>query len=58
MDVQVDLQWPGFTVTCDECGSQNVVLDNSLGFSEMSGAWGSVDLKCQDCGNETEIVES
>lgn len=48
--------WPGFTVTCNACNSANVHLDNSMGFSETSGSWGSIDFKCQDCGASTEIA--
>jgi len=49
---------PGFTITCDKCGSQRVEVENSLGFSPQSGGWGSVDLHCLDCDARTEIVES
>lgn len=46
---------PGFTITCDKCGSSNVIVDSSVGFSEISGSWGSVDLECQECDNYAEI---
>lgn len=46
---------PGFTVVCDKCGSKNVIVDSSVGSSETSGVWGSVDLECQDCQASTEI---
>lgn len=49
--------YPGFTVVCDKCGSQNVRLENSMGFSAESGAWGSLDLICDDCENTVSIVE-
>jgi predicted nucleic acid-binding Zn ribbon protein len=55
---QQDEFWPTFTVTCDKCGSHDITLENSMGFSEMSGAWGSIDFVCNACGNRTEIVES
>ena len=51
-------QWPGFEVKCLKCGSTDVLLDNSLGFSAVSGGWGSVDLVCQGCKARVEIVES
>lgn len=50
--------WPGFTVRCDECNGYNVHLDNSMGFSDMSGSWGSIDFVCDDCKNSTEVVSS
>lgn len=40
---------PGFTVICKKCGSANVIVDISLGFSSISGQWGSVDLLCLNC---------
>lgn len=48
---------PGFTVTCNTCGSRNVIVDSNVGFSETSGAWGSVDLECLDCKLTTTIWE-
>jgi hypothetical protein len=51
-------QWPGFSVQCDKCGSKLVELDNSMGWSEMSGGWGSIDFVCAECGNRTSIMES
>lgn len=50
--------WPGFTVTCNKCGGTNTRLENSMGYSPESGGWGSIDFVCNDCGNQTEIVES
>lgn len=54
----IDAQWPRFTVTCKACGSTLVELENTMGFSELSGAWGGIWLNCLACGNRTEIVES
>jgi hypothetical protein len=48
----------GFTVTCCECGSTRVYFDNSLGYSATSGGWGSCDLICDECGNQTELASS
>ena len=48
--------YPGFTITC-KCGSKNVYVENTLGFSSPSGPWGSVDLVCNDCGYKTEIAD-
>jgi hypothetical protein len=44
-------QYPGFTVTCDNCKSTRVVLKNSLGYSEANGPSGSIDLACDDCAH-------
>jgi ribosomal protein S27E len=49
---------PNFTIICDKCGSKNVYVENSLGYSSTSGSWGSVDLMCNDCDNYTEIVSA
>lgn len=46
-----------FKVTC-ECGSKNIELDNSLGYSPESGRWGSIDIHCLDCDKRAEIVSS
>jgi len=49
---------PGFKIMCDKCKDYNVYVDNSMGFSDLSGSWGSVDLICNDCDNRATIVES
>lgn len=41
----------GFTIRCDECGSERIYVDKTLGFSGESGMWGSIDLVCSDCGS-------
>lgn len=53
-------QWPGFEVKCLKCGGKLVILDNSMGYSSISGAWGSVDFECRTphCGNSVEIVST
>lgn len=55
---EIDKTHPGFTITCNNCKSTRVTVENSLGFSALSGSWGSVDLACLDCKAFTEIVES
>ncbi len=45
----------GFTGTCQECQSTVVYVTSDVGFSDISGAWGGVLLRCADCDNETEI---
>ena len=47
-----------FTVTCDKCGGTNLEIDDSRGYSETSGSWGSIDITCLDCGNSEEIAEN
>ena len=47
-----------FKVTCAKCGSDNVVLDDSLGYSDYTGRWGSVDLMCKSCPNAFTIVDT
>ncbi len=49
-----DAMHPGFEIKC-KCGSTRVAVDNSLGFSETSGQWGSIDLICCLCGHETSV---
>lgn len=54
----VDQTHPGFTITCQRCSSTLVYVDNTLGYSPESWVWGSLDLVCDACGQNTEIVES
>ena len=53
-----DKTHPGFTITCDKCGSSVCYVENSLGWSETSGGWGSVDIVCGNCDAHVEIVGS
>lgn len=48
---------PRFTITCESCGSTDVVVDNTIGFSPQSGAWGSLSLDCSECGNSETLWE-
>jgi len=45
-------QYPGFIVVCKQCGSADVQVENWLGYSEESGSWGNVELRCDSCNNE------
>ncbi len=45
-----------FTVTCNKCGGKNIEMEDSRGYSEISGAWGSLDLICRDCEQSEEIA--
>lgn len=47
----------GFIIRCIKCGSDQIVIDNTLGYSPESGAWGSIDLKCNKCSHQAEIYE-
>lgn len=49
---------PGFEIKCKSCESSRVIFKNSLGWSEVSGNWGSADLQCLGCGRETELVSA
>jgi len=53
-----ETMYPGFAIRCTKCNGERVVFDNTLGWSEGSGAWGSIDLICLDCENLIEICES
>jgi DNA-directed RNA polymerase subunit RPC12/RpoP len=50
--------YPGFTITCDKCGSKNVTFKSDMGYSPESGGWGGIQLFCADCKNEVEIYEN
>ena len=47
----------GFIIICQRCGSWDAGVDNSVGFSEVSGAWGDISLICSHCGQETIVWE-
>jgi len=51
-------QYEGFTIKCDECGSEAVGIISDVGFSSISGSWGGVSLICAECGNGVEIWET
>ncbi len=48
---------PGFEIVCKKCGSKNIHVKDSRGWSEETGAYGSIDLRCRDCGNEQDIED-
>jgi hypothetical protein len=47
---------PGFTITCEECGSELVVVENDLEFSPAAGRRGNVYLRCTECDAETFLL--
>jgi len=47
---------PGFTITCDECGSLLVVVENDLEFLPDGGRQGNVYLRCTECDAETFLL--
>lgn len=49
--------WPGFTVKCNKCGGENVILENTLGHSLESGWWGELAMTCTDCDIGVEIYK-
>ena len=50
--------YPGFSITCLKCKSQRIAVENTVGFSALSGGWGSVDLRCLDCDHYVELFEA
>ncbi len=56
-DDLVSKQWPGFKVICLRCNSERVTYTQGIGWSEVSGSWGSDDLSCLDCDNIIAIKE-
>lgn len=50
-----DVFYPGFIVTCKQCGSTEVEVENSVGFSAASGGWGEVELVCRGKGCENRV---
>lgn len=46
---------PGFTISCDKCGSKCVTVESSIGYSRETGQWGSVELVCYDCNERASI---
>lgn len=50
--------YQGFEITCGKCGGKKVYIENSMGWSELSGGWGDVRLICLECENETVIAEN
>lgn len=58
MNADADATHPGFTVTCDTCGSNDVIVESDVGFSATSGAWGDVSLVCRNCDALTAIFET
>lgn len=49
---------PGFTITCDRCGSTEVYLENTMGHSAESGGWGELTLICNACNHRADIYEN
>ena len=47
--------FPGFVVICQNCHGTNIILENTVGWSECSGAWGEMSVSCTDCRNKTDI---
>lgn len=46
----------GFTCRCDKCGSEDVELvDSIMTGSDWTGQYGSIDLRCKQCGNVAEL---
>lgn len=52
----LEKQYPGFQITCLKCGSTEIELDNWMGWSEVSGNFGSLELQCTKCGYNVAIA--
>ncbi len=48
-DEDIQRTHPGFAVSCQACGSTRVIVDDSRGYSDVSGPWGYVSFECLDC---------
>jgi hypothetical protein len=47
-----------FTVTCKSCASTDVIVENSVGYSSISGIWGEVKLVCVYCRGSVAVLEA
>ena len=48
-----------FAVTCIDCGEDNLLeINDTRGWSEISGNWGDVVLWCRTCHNSVVIIEN
>lgn len=51
-------QHPGFEITCRRCKQPVAVFESDVGYSDVSGAWGDVRIRCLYCGKEDVIWEA
>ena len=51
---------PGFAIVCEKCGSANVHIENTVGYSRESGLWGSIEIICDNetCFNTAIIFDA
>ncbi len=56
----IDIRWKrlGFSIKCNKCNNNQITIDNSLGYSALSGGWGSIDLICSKCNNVGKVYDS
>jgi hypothetical protein len=47
---------PGFTIVCDDCGSELVAVESDLEYSPAVGRRGNVYLRCTECDAETFLL--
>lgn len=45
----------GFDIRCQNCGCDAVLVYSDIGYSQLSGQWGGVHLKCIGCHDETQL---
>ena len=55
----IDKMWKqlGFSIKCNKCNSNQITINNSLGYSSESGMWGSIDLICSKCNKSGTVYE-
>lgn len=53
-----DATHPGFTLYCDQCGSDMVYAETDISWDSEDGVWGSgVSLCCSVCGASSTLWE-
>jgi hypothetical protein len=52
----IQAQWPGFLVICQQCGSTDVTLNNHIGPDPESTTTIEVALACNNCSNSTRLA--
>jgi uncharacterized Zn finger protein len=57
-NARADEVFEGFRVICKQCGSEDVELEDNRGYSDWTGAWGSVKMRCNGCGYTNNLVDA
>ena len=56
LTAEIEKTHPGFIIICGDCKSHNVYIENSMGYSDVSGMYGEVELVCYDCDKRCELA--